>query len=282
MRGQIIWSQRSNATDEELSNLWRPTVWNFAFYSETCKNSMDLQLPMGKLCSHKLLKRSGLSREQQRVVLASAGSEWRLDKIEEIMKMLFHDVHEDRSRSQASGSGKGYKPVLSNPRLYGKDRRKGKGKFRAKPIMAADMDEESELDDGDLEYFGEEDYGAEDDEDELGDYGTGEEDECEENSGFDDEFGFAGTWPDEAHAAYALGFARGKGRAKGRKGKSKKGVMEKRGRCRDCGQLGHWKGDAICPKVLSGETPPYGGKSKGRGAANSGGRNLVPRRGRRE
>ena len=30
----------------------------------------------------------------------------------------------------------------------------------------------------------------------------------------------------------------------------------------DCGGRGHWKGDAACPKVQSGETPPFVPKKK--------------------
>jgi hypothetical protein len=32
---------------------------------------------------------------------------------------------------------------------------------------------------------------------------------------------------------------------------------KKTSRCSDCGQLGHWKGDAECPKVKSGQTPMH-------------------------
>ena len=33
-------------------------------------------------------------------------------------------------------------------------------------------------------------------------------------------------------------------------------------RCAGCGQLGHWKGDPGCPKVKSGENPPFVPKAK--------------------
>jgi hypothetical protein len=35
---------------------------------------------------------------------------------------------------------------------------------------------------------------------------------------------------------------------------------KKTSRCSDCGQVGHWKGDAECPKVKNGQTPLHKGK----------------------
>ena len=32
---------------------------------------------------------------------------------------------------------------------------------------------------------------------------------------------------------------------------------EKTGKCLDCGQFGHWKGDPECARVKSGQTPPF-------------------------
>ena len=50
-------------------------------------------------------------------------------------------------------------------------------------------------------------------------------------------------------------------------------AVKNRTRCRECGQIGHWKGDSACPKAKGGgSTAPSGkgqhkskGKSKGSG-----------------
>jgi hypothetical protein len=74
-----------------------------------------------------------------------------------------------------------------------------------------------------------------------------------------------------------LGFVP-KGKGKGQQGKAPrfgKGqntssssgteARKKASVCRDCGNVGHWRGDAECPKVKSGEVKPFG-KGKGRSA----------------
>ena len=46
-----------------------------------------------------MLRRSGLTPTEQRQVLAAAGAVWDSVKIEEALKLMFHDVHyEDTKR----------------------------------------------------------------------------------------------------------------------------------------------------------------------------------------
>ena len=39
-------------------------------------------------------------------------------------------------------------------------------------------------------------------------------------------------------------------------------ARKKTTKCADCGQIGHWRGDAVCPKVKAGQTPPHKGKPR--------------------
>ena len=54
----------------------------------------------------------------------------------------------------------------------------------------------------------------------------------------------------------------------GMKAKKKLGRMgfgtgkKKKGKCNDCGQEGHWAGDAACPEVQAGRRPPFKPKPK--------------------
>ena len=109
----------------------------------------------------------------------------------------------------------------------------------------------------------------------------GEDDEQEEEAAEEQDFG---TFLQYAFQSFRKGRGKGKkcgkARSRGRSfssggsSSSRSGsyaANRKTGRCKDCHQYGHWGGDPDCPKVISGEVPPFGGgqpsqgKSKGKG-----------------
>ena len=68
--------------------------------------------------ARRMLRRSGLMLNEQRLVLSAAGAKWDLPAIESALRLMYHDAHNDDRRRQQKGKG-------------GKS--KGKGKYGHRP-----------------------------------------------------------------------------------------------------------------------------------------------------
>ena len=235
--------------------------------------------------ARKLLRSAGLSKDQQRQVLASAGAEWNSTKIEATIKMVYGDVHLDEKRRDDRRGTHMNKPAQFRqfPPRFGQSNSKftpegnakgkppgaaggGKGWFRRPPWQAnyaggGEADEEFSQD---------EDYPEEENDDEQqealgpGDGQEGYQEEeceiCEDSDVMDEqEEGVLDAFY-QGFKAKKRQFGRGKGKGKGA-GAASGG--KKSGKCNDCGLPGHWKGDPECPKVIAGVTAPFKAGGKG-------------------
>jgi hypothetical protein len=116
--------------------------------------------------AQKLLRRSGLRREEQRQVLASAGAIWGEEKIEAALRLLYHDARFEDARSRPflkegqKGKGGGKSEHRTFPAKPGnKGKFKGHGKGKSKSAFASDVFADEGLDDeDDGEDYSEEDY----------------------------------------------------------------------------------------------------------------------------
>ena len=206
--------------------------------------------------AQRLLRSAGLSKMEQRQVLASAGASWDTDKIAAALRMVFDDCHHDDKSIHFLPSGPNTFKNNDKPHFrhfpasggrdgkdgkgkggYGKGYGKGKGGFKGKdgkPMAAYAAETADEDDEGDYEPEDTQDD-CEDDE-----WTCQEDAECPELD--DDE-----EWQEPpADVNYS-----GKGGGRGRDGKFKKkmGTPVKKGTCADCGLAGHWRGDPACEWV---------------------------------
>eukprot|EP00971_Amphidinium_carterae_P101619 2011585-Amphidinium_carterae.1 len=184
-----------------------------------------------------MLRRAGLTREEQRQVLAACGAVWASKAIADALRLMYAEVHlEDRNRvarqhsfrGRGAGAGKG-----------------GKGKGNGTYVTEPGPEEE---------YIEPEVEGDAIPEDLPEAEGDEEADSSEEED------------PDEVLETYFIAKQRLE-KYKGRFGNGakasgqgeKKSVEDKKktSKCADCGRVGHWRGDPTCPKVRSGVTPAY-------------------------
>eukprot|EP00972_Heterocapsa_arctica_P095734 14119472-Heterocapsa_arctica.AAC.1 len=80
--------------------------------------------------ARRILRRSGLTMVEERLVLSAAGAKWELDAIESAMRLMFNDAHhDDRKRSP-----KGARKTSPHARMlnYRFNKFKGKGKGQSK------------------------------------------------------------------------------------------------------------------------------------------------------
>ena len=139
-----------------------------------------------------------------------------------------------------------------------------------------DEDLEQEVHDGyhtEPYYYDEEDYGEEDDgwwndsywQSHSRWYDDDEEEEYPQAAMADLSEAYAAGWTAKAQSAgirkgrgYSKGGSKGGGKGGGKKRPLDKRTVDDRKKystCSSCGQMGHWRGDAQCPKVQRGEDP---------------------------
>eukprot|EP00971_Amphidinium_carterae_P133818 2650902-Amphidinium_carterae.1 len=167
-----------------------------------------------------MLRRSGLSAQDQRSVLAACGAKWSGPDIEAALKLLFHDVHlQDRYKKQFSQSH----PAANKDRW-----KKGKssGVFEQEEVPKSEPTEEVT-----------EEQTVGDEPDDVGDQ--------DEDSSDTEELLETLYTKTKAH------FHRKQGQDHNKSVADKK----KNTRCADCKELGHWRGDPECKMVKSGQVP---------------------------
>ena len=201
--------------------------------------------------AHRVLRRSGLKKEEKRQVLAACGASWDANKILSALRLMYGDAHQDdKSRGHGHGERRhgGFRHFATPSNAssssfnrgasgrFGKG--KGKGKYR---YSAYAVDNEENFEDDEEEENLEEDEGEDDqEEDELGAEETDEE-----------------AVMDAFFQAYRRSREKGKGKSRSSAPPDKSDARKKNSTCTDCLKKGHWKGDAECEKVKSGETPLY-------------------------
>ena len=149
---------------------------------------------------------------------------------------------------------------------------KGFGKFGRKPGFSKNKVHEVEQFEGQEDEP--EDYAQEEDLEYQNDDHDSEEEDAEESGASEEEGEFLSER--EASEAFMAGWKAKSQMADKKKRRGFEPVLERKtfpggqsmsrqdvdakkakSRCVDCGQLGHWKGDAVCPKVKEGKTPEF-------------------------
>eukprot|EP00971_Amphidinium_carterae_P111535 2208842-Amphidinium_carterae.1 len=197
--------------------------------------------------SRKMLRSLGLTKPEQQQVLAACGAVWDSAKIESALILMHGDCHyEDRRRAP-----QGYPGYVPKGGGKGKGKPKGKHTFvAAGEVAETEQDEapEGRQDWADTFDAFDETELLESEEAEYADY--------EEYPAYAEE---EETYYTSRPTSRPKG---GKGQKKGRDKSSSSSTQaditrrKRSSRCADCGQLGHWRGDAACEHVRSGRTPP--------------------------
>ena len=195
--------------------------------------------------ARRLLRRSGLTRMEQRQVLAACGARWDVVAITDALKLMYGDAHlEDKRRSTAMHHR--WVPAASKGKGKGKDKDKDKDAKNSGTYHADEADDDSEEDANGTE--GAEDSDEEDDEDESDD------EEGDEDGGPDDPEELMETYFQGLKAKKKLkdlGYSRKPASTGGKRDRKKNST------CKDCKGKGHWSGDAECPKVKDGTVAPF-------------------------
>ena len=216
------------------------------------------------LLAYFLLRGVNLSKEEKRSILLANQSDYSTAGIEKALRVSFFDVHE-KERTREWGPG------LRKP--------KGSGKRPAYAHAADEVDTEATNDLG-------EDPGYED---EAGEYfaDAAAEDEGDDEDGGEetDQSDLGASGDDLVYQAYTsykesrrklkdVQKARGFTKPRGLPGDDRRAALERekqRTRCSACNRIGHWAGDAACPKSASPGSKSGGPKGKpGRGKGRGG------------
>ena len=212
--------------------------------------------------ARRLLRRSGLNHDEQRHVLASCGHEYNLDKIRTALRLTYGDANRDGARRRFSQTPKA-SPTHKKP-PFRRFKKHGVNHMDALP-----EEDPHQEDHGQEEGDHEEDNDEEDD-DEQPVEDERPEDEDEEGSDIDEddeqlwEIFYQGLKAGKKPKSASKGWKKPAGRGRGGHRPSSSSssnvtqvTKEKTGKCFDCGQFGHWKGDPECARVQSGHTPPF-------------------------
>jgi hypothetical protein len=201
-----------------------------------------------------LLQGARLSEEQDRNIIIACNSKYEVAKLENILKVNFHDIHEKEPKGKFDGE---HMPAKKKSffKKSGKKRHYGN---------AAQDEEDCDDDEEDFEDEEEEVYEAADEEEE-------EEDPSDIGGSGDDEVYQAYTTYDQARkdlkkVQKQRGFFKGEFTIEQKQARDKARADEKtRSRCNACGRIGHWAGDAEC-----GSSAKQAGHKKGLGKAKFG------------
>ena len=218
------------------------------------------------LLSYFVLKGCGLSREDRRSILLANKSTYDQAGIEQSLRVSFHDLHE---REKQSG-------------WRGDDRKKP----MKKRYYANEVHDGESVDDDDMAFYQNESEYEEENQmeeayfmDEAEDEGEAYEAGSDAGASGDDDVYQAYVTMEKGRQAYkdarkklrdvqkSRGFYQG-----GQWNRDQAKQQEKtRSRCGACGHIGHWAGDAVCPKSSPGVGPKKGkGKGKSKGKKKSG------------
>ena len=219
--------------------------------------------------ARRILRRSGLSADEQRQVLASCNHMYDLEKIKDALRLTYGDAHkDDRKRPFATRNNfpnsqmkksHGGKPGWRPRRPHG---------THATDIIEEeyehDQDEADEEDGDDHEEDGDEEDQDEEEDDEHDPEQNDEEDDDDEDDDLQELFGafvqFMRAGKKMRSKSKGWKKPKGKGKGKGSTSSTPAGTNaagKKTGKCLDCGKYGHWKGDPECEHVKSGKTKPF-------------------------
>ena len=211
----------------------------------------------------RLLKKAGLSHQEQQQVLSATNAEYDRDKIEVALRRLFKniaatDLRSNRPGGRPKGKGKG-------------DKGKGGKQFRRKPFGAHAAEEaESDEDDDEDALYGADDEDEDDSEDDP--FGVLAAEEDSDSEGDPDMNDAMAAFQSAKKRLAAVkknsnrGFSGGKGKGRGEPGSTED--KKKKSHCSSCGGKGHWHGDPECPDVKSGKVAPYKPKTGGKFGAH--------------
>ena len=216
---------------------------------EASNMSEDLQ-------AYFLLRGCNLSRDDRRSILLANRSSYTGTGIEQALRISFHDQHEkeryrageDRS-PRKKGHGKGKRSYANAVNDY-----------EQWPEEWDDEDEEQDYANEVYEQATEESAWQDDDDKPTSDQGASNDEEINEAYAAMDRF--RKTYRDQRKKLKDLQKARGFFRGEFTMEERARAIEQEkaRSRCGTCGRVGHWSGDAACPKASSKP-----GKSKGKG-----------------
>ena len=218
-------------------------------YSELRELDDNTQLS-DDLYAYFLLEGARLSDDQQRLVCMVADNEYETRSFEKTLKTNFHDVH----TSERQGDGPRKFGFGGAPK--GKDSKgKGKGKDRNKGYYQEEAEDQE-----DEAYYTDGDDNEEAEAEQVSDVGASEDEEIYE----------AYTAYDKARQKVKTlqtqrGFFKAEGTMTFEEKQERKDAIQKekkRTACGACGRIGHWAGDAECPKS-TGKGKQGKGKSTG-------------------
>ncbi|CAE8595109.1 unnamed protein product [Polarella glacialis] len=182
------------------------------------------------LVAYFVLQGTGLSEEERRNILINCGSEYDTAKLENILKVNYHDIR-DRDRRHDAGDGH-------------KEKFKNNFKRRSHAHAADDDSEEEEGSDDESEAADAADDGDEDEH--VSDAGASGDDEV-----FDAYVAYGQARKNLKTIQKSRGFFKGELTFKERKDAIKK--EKTRTRCGACDKVGQWAGDAECEKKGQGK-----------------------------
>ena len=216
------------------------------------------------LLAYFLLRNAGLSREDRRQILLSNQSDYSLEGIEKSLRISYFDAHEKEKapgwnhspgKKGGKGAGRGFGGKRGYAHAaheedddYDEDEAVGEDETEDYYALAAEADEED----------------ANEEPEEISDAGA---------SGDEAIFTAYATYQESRRKLRDLQKSRGLLRPKepGQSGDERRAQINKekqRTRCSVCNRLGHWAGDAACPK--KGAPGGRFGQSRGRGPKGRG------------
>lgn len=213
----------------------------------------------------RLLDRSGLSQDAQRMILVGTQQRLHLETIAEALVLQFPDFRgaPPIQGLQSKGGGKG-KPTSSTSSTLSSSstlRSSGKGSsYPASRVMVVENPETT------LEQVPEEDDEQQQDDqpDDDPDDPAEDGDDGEDEDDLDLE-GLSQVLTVTAKKLAGITLGRKFSTQKPRSSKDDANIAKKKlsSHCMACGQKGHWKGDAICPMTLPSKSTSYASDSKG-------------------
>ena len=285
--------ERFELKQEAYLNFRRSPGQSIAEYISTLKRLRSEYLAedpdtviSGKSFGQRRLSRASLTRRERYDIFYAAGGAYDPARIEKVMRFRRSNIHTEEKKSSYGErtsnrlpDDKGKAHLKARPSKYQPRRSDRRTRPRASH-HAAHVAENDEPNDDDDDY--EEEPGDADSEDlekEALLAARDEDDEDEAHPDYDDEepdydreseLEAAGV--EDLRDAYAAGWKAkqkaseqrlgrgyrggGKGQEKGKKRHKTPDQRKASSKCKSCGQIGHWHGDAECPNVKSGKDPP--------------------------
>ena len=208
----------------------------------------------------RLLQRASLSRRERHDVFYAAGACFQSSAIEKALRVRCSRIHEDEKKSGfRTFEDKNHHHRPKGQQFYKKKVviKKGHGTHMVAEEDNGIPEEEEEAMEEDTAEVLFEDECEDPEEDEAGGM---EEDDMEEYDEDELKEIFAAGWKAKQRTAEVRknrGWKTTGEKGQGGKGQKPVDLKKKSSTCSSCGKVGHWKGDACCPNVLSGRDQPH-------------------------